>query len=82
MVKRPAAAEWHRGLLRFRQVGGEGATALLSTIGRPPQHIAITKRSGARRKPPRTTGLYQVAIRCPIRLVAQRWPFLGFANVW
>jgi catechol 2,3-dioxygenase len=77
------ALAFYRDLLGFRQVGGEGATARLSAMGRAPLHIVLTEYLGARRKPPRTIGLYHVAIRFPSRpalarvfgrLVAHRAP--------
>ena len=80
---------FYRDLLGFRQVGGEGATALLSATGCAPLQIVLTERPGARRKPPRTTGLYHVAIRFPNRsalarvfrrLVVHRWPIHGSAD--
>lgn len=83
------ALPFYRDLLGFRQAGGEGATAQLSATGRAPLHIVLTERPGARRKPPRTIGLYHMAIRFPSRLalarvfrrlVAHRWPFQGFAD--
>ena len=83
------ALAFYRDLLGFRQVGREGATALLSATGSAPLHIVLTERPGARRKPPRTTGLYHIAIRFPNRpalarvfqrLVVHRWPFQGSAD--
>ena len=66
------ALAFYRDLLGFRQVGGEGATALLSATGCEPLHIVLTERPGARRKPPRTSGLYHIAIRFPNRSALAR----------
>jgi catechol 2,3-dioxygenase len=80
---------FYRDLLSFRQVSQDGAMAVLSATGRAPYHILLTERPGARRKPPRTTGLYHVAIRFPTRpalarafqrLAAHRYPFQGTAD--
>ncbi len=73
----------------FRQVARDGGEAMLSATGQAPYHVVLTERSGARRKPSHTTGLYHVAIRFPNRralarvfrrLVAREWPFQGFAD--
>lgn len=76
-------------LLGFRQVARDGIKATLSATGRAPYQVVLTERSGARRKPGGTAGLYHVAIRFPHRralarvfrrLVAHEWPFQGFAD--
>ena len=83
------ALAFYRDLLGFRQVSPNGATAMLSATGEAPYHIALTERPGARPKPPRTTGLYHVAIRFPTRralarifrrLAVHNWPFQGAAD--
>jgi catechol 2,3-dioxygenase len=83
------ALGFYRDLLGFRQVGMDGAKAMLSATGWAPYHLVLTERPGARRKPSRTTGLYHVAIRLPSRralartfkrLVTHEWPFQGFAD--
>jgi catechol 2,3-dioxygenase len=83
------ALAFYRDLLGFRQASGNGATAMLSATGQPPYHVVLTERPGARPKPPRTTGLYHVAIRFPTRralarafrqLAAHDWPFQGAAD--
>jgi catechol 2,3-dioxygenase len=83
------ALAFYRDLLGFQQVSRNGATAMLSATGRLPYHIVLTGRPGARPKPPRTTGLYHVAIRFPTRralarafrqLAVHQWPFQGAAD--
>jgi catechol 2,3-dioxygenase len=83
------ALAFYRDLVGFWQVSQNGPTAILSATGEPPFHILLTERRGARRKPPHTTGLYHVAVRFPSRralarvlhrLLANRWPFQGFAD--
>ncbi|MGH8104193.1 MAG: VOC family protein [bacterium] len=63
----PKALEFYAGLLGFREVKREGATACLSATGGPPYHIILTERPGAKPKPRHTTGLYHVAVRYPGR---------------
>lgn len=83
------ALAFYQELLGFRQVAGDGGMAMLSATGQPPLHIVLSEHPDARRKPARTTGLYHIAIRLPSRralarvfqrLVAQEWPFQGFAD--
>lgn len=83
------ALAFYGSLLGFRQVARDGLKAMLSATGQAPYHVVLTERSGARRKPGRTTGLYHVATRFPNRralsrvfrrLVAHEWPFQGFAD--
>jgi catechol 2,3-dioxygenase len=80
---------FYRDLLGFRLVSLDGPMAMLSATGQAPYHVLLTERPGARRKPPRTTGLYHVAIRYPSRrslartlrrLMENEWPFEGFAD--
>jgi len=52
------------GMKKVRDVGG---TAVLSASGKDPFHILLTELHGARLKPPRSTGLYHIAIRYPSR---------------
>ncbi len=86
---RERALAFYRDLLGFREIGREGATVLLSAAGSLPPLLALTERPGARPKPPRTTGLYHVAIRLPTRrdlaralrrLLEHGWPFQGFSD--
>jgi catechol 2,3-dioxygenase len=83
------ALGFYRELLGFQQMSQEGATAILSASGEPPYHLLLGERPGAQPKPPRTTGLYHVAIRFPSRralagvfrrLAAHDWPFQGAAD--
>lgn len=80
---------FYRDLLGFREIGRKGSTVMLSAIGSPPPVLVLTERRGARPKPPRTTGLYHVAIRLPTRrdlarvfrrLLEHEWPFHGFSD--
>jgi catechol 2,3-dioxygenase len=80
---------FYRDLLGFREVGREGTTVLLSAPGSRSPLLALTERRDARPKPPRTTGLYHVAIRVPTRrdlartfrrLIEAEWPFQGFSD--
>ncbi len=86
---RERALAFYRDLLGLREIGREGATVLLSATGSLPPRLALTERPGARPKPPRTTGLYHVAIRLPTRrdlarafwwLLEHGWPFHGFSD--
>ncbi|WP_376791545.1 VOC family protein [Thermoflexus sp.] len=83
------ALAFYRDLLGFLEIGREGATVLLSATGSPPPLLILTELRGARPKPPRTTGLYHVAIRVPTRrdlarvfrrLLEHEWPFQGFSD--
>jgi catechol 2,3-dioxygenase len=83
------ALAFYRDLVGFWQVSQNGPTAILSATGEPPFHILLTERRGARRKPPRTTGLYHVAVRFPgrralarilRRLLTEQWPLQGAAD--
>lgn len=76
-------------LLGFREISHNGDTVALSSTGQLPYHIVLTERRGAQPKPPRTTGLYHVAIRFPtrhalartvMRLATHNWPFQGAAD--
>ncbi len=76
-------------LLGFRELKREGRTAFLSASGQPPYHILLTEIPNAQPKPPRTTGLYHVAIRLPNRrelarlfrrLLDHDWRFHGFSD--
>nr|WP_290665430.1 VOC family protein [Ardenticatena sp.] len=83
------ALHFYSTLLGFREQRREGQTAVLTSgKGRPPRLI-LTARANALPKPPRTTGLYHVAIRLPnrqelarlfARLVAHDWRFHGFSD--
>jgi len=86
---RERSLAFYRDLLGFREIGREGATVLLSATGALPPLLVLTERRGARPRPPRTTGLYHVAIRLPTRrdlarvfrrLLEHGWPFQGFSD--
>jgi catechol 2,3-dioxygenase len=79
---------FYRDLLGFWQMRQDGS-AVLSATGEPPFHIILTEQPGARRKPPRTSGLYHIAIRFPTRsalaqtlqrLMTNQWPLQGSAD--
>jgi catechol 2,3-dioxygenase len=83
------ALAFYEGLLGFRQASRNGRSVALSATGQPPHALVLVERPGALPKPPRTTGLYHVAIRLPsrralaevlIRLATHTWPFQGFAD--
>ncbi|MCL7453509.1 MAG: VOC family protein [Anaerolineae bacterium] len=83
------ALAFYRDLLGFRQVKREGETVFLSASGGVPYHLLLTGQPAARPKPPRTTGLYHVAIRLPTRRALARtlqrlagagWRFQGFSD--
>ena len=62
-----SALAFYEGLLGFRQASRNGHSAALSATGQPPHAIVLVEQPGAPPKPPRTTGLYHVAIRLPTR---------------
>jgi catechol 2,3-dioxygenase len=85
----PRSLAFYRDLLGFQDVTRSGPTALLSANGQRPYTIALTENPKATHKPPRTTGLYHVAIRLPDRsslarilrrLVDYSWPLQGAAD--
>lgn len=76
-------------LLGFCQTGVENGLLALSSSPTGPRIILLTENRTARPKPPRTTGLYHVAIRLPNRIALARllrrlvdhgFPLQGFAN--
>lgn len=76
-------------LLGFCQTRIEDGAVVLSSSSTGPPLILLTENRAARPKPPRTTGLYHVAIRLPNRialarplrrLVDHNFPLQGFAN--
>ena len=80
---------FYADLLGFKEVKRAGRTAYLSASGQAPYHIVLTEISNAQPKPPRTTGLYHVAIRLPNRrelarvfkrLLDHGWRFHGFSD--
>ncbi len=83
------ALNFYKELAGFKEVSRNNETAVLSATGKFPAHILLTARTDAKPKPPRTTGLYHIAIRFPNRrelarvfrrLIEQGWPFQGFAD--
>jgi catechol 2,3-dioxygenase len=83
------ALHFYREMLGFREIAREKDTVALSANGSWPAQIILTEQRGARAKPPRTTGLYHVAIRLPdrralarvFRRLAERgWPLNGAAD--
>lgn len=83
------ALSFYADLLGFKTVDNGGGKVVLSANGQKPGHIALTELPNARPRPPRTTGLFHVAIRFPNRvslaqalqrLISQRYPLQGFAD--
>jgi catechol 2,3-dioxygenase len=81
--------QFYRDLLGFHAIDREDATVRLSPTGQRPPEIILTGYPGAQPKPPRTTGLYHIAIRLPDRLALARtlhrllesdWPLQGAAD--
>jgi catechol 2,3-dioxygenase len=80
---------FYRDLLGFREVHRQGSTVALSADGAAPVRLMLTEVPGITPKPPRTAGLYHVAIRLPhrralarllARLAVHRWPLHGAAD--
>jgi catechol 2,3-dioxygenase len=80
---------FYADLLGFKEVKRGRQTAYLSASGQMPYHIVLTEIPNAQPKPPRTTGLYHVAIRLPNRrelarvfqrLLDHNWRFHGFSD--
>ena len=61
------ALGFYADLVGFRVVHVDGPTAALSASGDLPACILLTEVSGARPRPPHTTGLFHVAVRLPDR---------------
>lgn len=83
------ALAFYRDLLGLRMITVGGASAALSATGALPPLIVLEAHPGARPRPPRTTGLYHVAIRLPDRvalartlrrLLEREWPLHGAAD--
>lgn len=83
------ALTFYRDLLGLRVIAADDASATLSATGALPPLIVLEAHPGARPRPPRTTGLYHVAIRLPDRaalartlrrLVTEGWPLYGAAD--
>lgn len=72
-----------------RAAGDAGAAVWLAAAPGDPPLLCLEEASDAPPRPPRTTGLYHVALRYPrradlarafLRLREARWPFQGFAD--
>jgi catechol 2,3-dioxygenase len=80
---------FYEGLLGFRRLTVERDHTELSASGSGPAQVVLVQLEHARPKPPRTTGLFHVAIRVPDRralgetlrrLVEHGWLMQGFAD--
>ncbi len=83
------ALAFYHDLLGLRVITVSDSSAALSATGVLPPLIVLEAHPGARPRPPRTTGLYHVAIRLPDRaalartlrrLLERRWPLHGAAD--
>lgn len=83
------ALSFYGDLLGFKTVKSQERKAVLSATGQQPGHIILSELPGAKPKPPRTTGLFHVAIRFPQRkslaqtlqrLIERRYPLHGFSD--
>lgn len=61
------ALAFYQGVLGFKLVERNGATASLSPTGQPPSLLSLNEERTAWPRPPRATGLYHFAIRYPTR---------------
>ncbi len=84
----PTSLAFYADSVGFHELRREGDTAYLSADGET-IHLKLTESPDAPAKPPRTTGLYHVAIRLPSRvdlanlfrrLVMHEVPFQGFSD--
>ena len=80
---------FYAGMMGFKEIHRGKALADLSASGTDPFLIRLSEKPGARPKPPRTTGLYHIAIRLPDRsslarlfqrLIDSQVPFQGFSD--
>jgi len=83
------ALSFYKDKLGFKEILRTGDSTLLSANGAHPAQIILSARIDAKPKPPRTTGLFHVAIRYPNRrelakvfrrLLENEWPFQGFSD--
>ena len=81
--------QMYGGMLGFVQMSVGKNTATLSSSTVAPPLILLTENRDSRPKPPRTTGLYHMAVRFPsrvalarvlVRLLEHRIPLQGFAD--
>jgi catechol 2,3-dioxygenase len=79
---------FYRDVIGFKALGHAGDTVTLTADGTTPL-LTLTGQTGARRRPPRTTGLYHFAILTPSRadlarslrrLAEARWPLSGASD--
>ncbi len=84
----PTSLAFYADGVGFHELRREGDTAYLSADGKT-IHLKLTESLNAPPKPPRSTGLYHVAIRLPSRvdlanlfrrLVMREVPFQGFSD--
>lgn len=89
VADRERALAFYRDTLGLRVISTGGSSTALSATGAQPALVVLETHPGARPKPPRTTGLYHVAIRLPDRpalartlrrLVEREWPLQGAAD--
>jgi len=80
---------FYETLLGLKKAIDLGSTVVLSASGKAPYHILLTELPGALPKPPRSSGLYHVAIRFPNRrelakvfrrLYVRNTEFQGFSD--
>lgn len=83
------ALSFYKDKLGFKEILRTGDSAALSANGAHPAQIILSARIDAKPKPPRTTGLFHVAIRFPNRrelakvfrrLLENEWQFQGFSD--
>lgn len=81
--------KFYRDLLQFQVLEKGASLVYLSASGGLPFHLLLEELADARPKPPRTAGLYHVAIRYPDRrslavalrrLLERNWPLQGAAD--
>lgn len=80
---------FYEQLLGFHEVSRSDSSVALSSTGQLPFHILLTESPTALPRPPRTTGLFHVAIRYPnrielakilSRIIHSRYPMQGAAD--
>lgn len=83
------ALAFYHDLVGLRPIRREDGQAWLAADAGGPALLRLVERPGARPKPPRTTGLYHVAVRLPDeralgrllqRLIDQGWPLQGASD--
>lgn len=80
---------FYRDLLGLKVIDQRANTTALSATGAEPRLLVLTADNNAPAKPPRSTGLYHIAIRLPnraalgrtfLRLLNHQWPFQGYSD--